>query len=787
MISRATVLSRLLLSLVASGIALAPVTSAAASEPERFTDLPAWGTEPVPQAGSGRSELRGVSSISPADAWAVGFAGYDGDPDATPLVEHWDGSGWSVMATPDVSGAALFGVTAIAADDVWMVGTYNSTRESLILHWDGTTITDVEHPNPGANRNDLYAVAAVGPDDVWAVGDKTSGVSDPLSLHWDGATWREVATPSTASYDVLQGVTAIAANDVWAVGSENYAAAAMHWDGKKWSDVKVGGAVGRSRLNAVSAATSSEVWAVGQDSEGTLTERWNGTAWKRVQSPAQGGTLLPELFGVTVVKPADVWAVGVKYVAGNASAVSLHWDGKHWSTVDTPNPPESTHQLAAADVDPAGRVWAVGSLERQAYALSRVRDKWQVSSVEQVGTASNQLLGLSAVASDDIWAVGVVGGLDPTALTLHYDGASWTQVAAPSPPEGAQLSDVVAIGAADVWAVGQTNPNEFGDGLALHWNGDVWTSVEVPQPGGGLDDDLHAIDAVAPDDIWAVGTYDISSPKTTILHWNGARWSRASTSLCNPYGGLSGLTMLSATDGWAVGNASICHWDGKKWQLVESPQPRPTYHEVNYDLVDASGAAPNDVWAVGTVVYDFEQYVAFGSFTEHWNGTAWARVPNPSGVKISGVEAIASDNVWAVGRSDYGPIIVRWNGGRWTDVPTPGRDNGGELADLTVADDLWAAGSSLEDDGSRSLVERAPSQSQGAVVGTSNVGHASLVWTGPESGSLETDPTGAFDIGGLEAGRYRFTLALEGCVPASKKVVIVAGRTRATHLMLDCS
>jgi len=339
--------------------------------------------------------------------------------------------------------------------------------------------------------------------------------------------------------------------------------------------------------------------------------------------------------------------------------------------------------------------------------------------------------------------------------------------------------------------VGFTDPAEFGSAVALHWDGSRWRSTKVPQPGGVRGTKLLAVDAIGPDDVWAVGEYDFrtANPRTVIVHWDGTGWQLADVSQCNPYAGLAGLTFLAPDDGWAVGHASICHWDGHAWALVDSPQPRLAYYEIDYPLEDVSGVAANDVWAVGGIVYDFGEYLDYASLAEHWDGTAWSRVTNPSGVRLNGVEAISADEVWAVGRDDFGPIIVRWNGHAWTDVPTPDRAHGLELQGLTRAgSQLWDAGRSFaESDGTyRSLVQRAPSPTQGAVIGTSNVGGATVSYTGQVSGTLDTDSTGAFQVGGLPAGRYRFILAYQGCVPAIKKVGIVAGRTRLLDLHADC-
>lgn len=780
-----------LASFAGGGAAGADPQSTAVWSVDAAKSLPAWGDEPVPPFGSGRSDLHAISVLSPKEAWAVGVIGITLDQNASSLVERWDGKSWSVVEIPELPGTELYGVVAIASDDVWMVGTHNNTRESLVLHWDGTSVEQVAAPNPGANRNDLYAVTATGPDDVWAVGSKSNSVTDPLTLHWDGTEWSAITAAGTASYDELRGVTAVAEDDVWAVGVLNYEAATLHWDGKKWSRVDVPVEGSGSSFSAVSAVNTDEVWAVGQDEEGTLSARWNGSGWKVVEVPDSGGYLRDDLVAVDAVASGDVWAGGTSYLRGNADRIVLHWNGRRWQPVTTPKPPESTSQLEGIAADAAGEVLVAGSLDRRASVLRREDGTFDELDVEQVGTDVNQLFGISAAASDDIWSVGALGQFKPKPLTLHYDGTTWTRFAAPGPPEGTQLEDVVTIGENDAWAVGFTDPGEFGDAVALHWNGKRWQSTKVPQPGTEINGrHLLAVDALAPDDVWAVGVYDLASDEQTmVVHWDGKRWRLVDNSQCNPFAGLRGLTFVAPDDGWAVGDATICHWNGKRWSLVPSPQPRPNYFEINYPLQDVSGAASDDVWAVGGVVYDFIEYLTFGSFVEHWDGESWQRAPQPAGTVLNGVEAVASDEVWAVGRDDYGPIIVLWNGGSWVDVPTPGRDNGVDLLSMTRADgELWSVGRSLPDgdSGYRSMVQRAPSPTQGAVIGTSNVGGATVAYTGPAKGVITTEPTGDFRVGGLPAGRYRFTLAYEGCLPVTKKVDVVAGRTRGLDLQADC-
>jgi plastocyanin len=86
--------------------------------------------------------LGGVTALAPNDVWAVG---HSGDSVTRPLIEHWDGTSWSVVPSPDpgpgpwlpagwLPVTQLYGISAVSADDIWAVG-----HDSLIEHWDGTS------------------------------------------------------------------------------------------------------------------------------------------------------------------------------------------------------------------------------------------------------------------------------------------------------------------------------------------------------------------------------------------------------------------------------------------------------------------------------------------------------------------------------------------------------------------------------------------------------------------------------------------------------------------------
>jgi hypothetical protein len=129
-----------------------------------------WTIVPSPNQGTYSSSLAAIAAISANDVWAVG------DGSSKTLVEHWNGSTWTIVPSPNqgLGNNYLRGVTAVSANDLWAVGqSYNwsaGAYQTLVEHWDGSTWTIVPSPNQGTEVDSLYAVAAVSASEVWAVG-----------------------------------------------------------------------------------------------------------------------------------------------------------------------------------------------------------------------------------------------------------------------------------------------------------------------------------------------------------------------------------------------------------------------------------------------------------------------------------------------------------------------------------------------------------------------------------------------------------------------------------------
>src|SRR5438552_11427354 len=129
---------------------------------------------------------------------------------------------------------------------------------------------------------------------------------------------------------------------------------------------------------------------------------------------------------------------------------------------------------------------------------------------------------------------------------------------------------------------------------------------------------------------------------------------------------------------------------GLAWRAVAIPNPTSNYSQLN----GIEAVSTNDVWAVG--------YTDTRTLTMRWNGSAWRIVPSPNQTgdnQLNGMAAVSANDVWAVGSffnaSVHQTLVEHWNGSAWSIVPSP---NPGPSASVLIgvaavsANDVWAVG-----------------------------------------------------------------------------------------------
>ena len=367
------------------------------------------------------------------------------------------------------------------------------------------------------------------------------------------------AAPPALLYAVprLWGISAASKNAAWIVGYQDSGyGLAWQWNGTKWRNVAMPGGTGNVRLPGVATLSATDAWAVGSQAGPSgqyqatrpLVEHWDGRRWTVVPIPETGPGAL---FAVSAVSPSDIWAVGTTYARNSHGTfrdpvlrpLLMHWDGTAWRTVAVP--------------------WARADLELDA-VVANANNVWVVST-----------------GSRDV----------RTILVELWDGHRWSQVPAPFGQHD-PIRGFSATSGSDAWAVGAYQTSGHSHPLAAHWNGRVWQIA--PTPSRNTDSDLTNVVAVGPNDVWALGqsqylkvthtgsgcadTCELvhqSWPVALYEHWNGVRWQIMPG--VTPQMWNNGTLLTATKDGsaWAAGGCLtdnvVTRWNGEAWQYAQHP------------------------------------------------------------------------------------------------------------------------------------------------------------------------------------------------------------------------
>jgi hypothetical protein len=328
-----------------------------------------------------------------------------------------------------------------------------------------------------------------------------------------------------------------------------------------------------------------------------------------------------------------------------------------WEVVRSAKPGEAPTTLLGVTAVTSAEAWAVGGIGEPelptAVAIMRWDgDRWLPVAAPSAGTTLNELRAVDASEPNDVWAVGrTSSGFGEQPLVLHYDGTGWSNVQLPSEVAGV-LDGVVALSPTDVWAVGSVGDPaaSLERALVLHWDGTVWAEVEVGQAIGGGKAALVDVAGVTPTDLWAVGYHHFNP---LILRFDGEAWSQSPTEV---HGTVHAIEAFATSQVWAVGTP-IQRFDGQTW--TEAPITR-----ADAELVDVAAIGVEDVWAVGW--RPAKDPGTTRAAVYRYSGHRWAPVEGPSvagSEALSAVDALPDGTVFAVGWKDVDlrrePLAIR--------------------------------------------------------------------------------------------------------------------------------
>jgi hypothetical protein len=355
----------------------------------------------------------------------------------------------------------------------------------------------------------------------------------------------------------------------------------------------------------------------------------------------------------------------------------------------------------------AGLVAALGTtsgLAAPAQARVSGTPGWRIVKVIARSRQSVVLNDVVSTGSRSAWAAGdfcppcnetnlfVTGNL----LLERWSGNTWSRV---RPPQrllngAGSYATMDASSATNLWIIGGSQP----PAILLRYNGVKWARIALPAPpaaehnyGGG-----STAYAFGPEDIWFfVGDFAFHFVHH---HWQLKRLPAALRSFGN-------VSFVSSTDIWALGRYSrrsavsgnryaAMHWNGRSWSVVSLGAiklPSPT----KYRLGPTIATGPRDLWVVGNLVH--------APFLLHWAGSAtgWSRVDLPPGSNtVYGMTQDGHGGLWLyVYREDQTWQFDHYSAGAWTQQPVPTAPGGTNflysLSWIPGTHSVWAVGQAL--------------------------------------------------------------------------------------------
>lgn len=487
-------------------------------------------------AGASGAGLLGVSCTSARACTAAGSYDTSSGTSAS-LAERWDGTRWSIQATPAPSGAAGATFTAVSCTSAracTAAGAYQGstagrrnsgssgggTALPLAEQWNGARWTVQSVPSPEGSTGTEFSGLACGTTQCAAVGQFTHGISKtavPLTGTRNKAGWHVQAAPSRAGAAIVSEFTGISCRTPHACTAVGYytktplltVTLAESWNGARWriQPTPNPAGVAGAALQAVSCASPRACTAVGStdtgsDTSGILAEAWNGSRWGLQSVPAPAGSTSSHLEGVSCSSARACTAVGYySSRGGSLQPLAERWNGQTWRIQPGARPSGvRMAELNAVSCPSARACTAVGFGSGGPLAEVWTGTRWSVQAVPlPAGATGGILQAVSCTARRACTATGTLFARPGGTWAVRWYGTVWVTQATPNPPDASQsLSQVTfygvsCAGPAACTAIGNYTPSNRPVGFIEAWDGTRWRLQAPGTPAGTTTDYLGGV------------------------------------------------------------------------------------------------------------------------------------------------------------------------------------------------------------------------------------------------------------------------------------------------------
>jgi hypothetical protein len=357
-----------------------------------------WAIVTTPDVGSAQGNaMDSVSCAKATSTFCMAVGGYY--TGTNPSIKHtevqqWNGTAWKIVKSPNASGPDvvsnfLAGVSCPTTKFCMAAGNYTQTNglpdQTLIEKWNGTAWSIISSPDVSGISNDLTSVSCVSASFCVAAGYtfNSSFVEQTLVEKWNGSSWSIVSSPDTSPSEdnFLWGVSCPATSFCMADGyyddpSGNQLTLVEKWSGGAWTistspNPSPAASPALDSLWSVSCVSSKFCMAAGDywntaEVQQTLVEKWTGTKWQIVKSPDTSPAQENGLYsGVSCASTAFCMdATFAGSTSGFNQTLTLEWAGSSWKIVPSKDTSSSQdNQLQAASCPTTSFCLAVGQYQ----------------------------------------------------------------------------------------------------------------------------------------------------------------------------------------------------------------------------------------------------------------------------------------------------------------------------------------------------------------------------------------------------------------------------------------
>ncbi|WP_431214151.1 hypothetical protein ACQ86N_04605 [Puia sp. P3] len=282
----------------------------------------------------------------------------------TPVVERWDGTGWSQPGGGENFAGAAGTATCVLADGdyVYLSGDFQlGNQHHYLAKWDGSTWSEVgDFMTALGPTGKVDWMARDGRGNIYLSGNFSTGYK---AAKWDGKSWQ----PYIGGVDWLPYFVSDPAGDLYygdsyyepVGGLREFSNGGYNWTelgGIRYPDAT-------NKFNALAFDSKGNLYAGGSvtnAADDSYVMKWNGQFWDTVGGSAALSASYP--INSIVVDAADN-----VYVAGGLSkGLQEHmakWNGSSWSWIDMPidYTGPGSGPVNALTLDGKGNLFAAGS------------------------------------------------------------------------------------------------------------------------------------------------------------------------------------------------------------------------------------------------------------------------------------------------------------------------------------------------------------------------------------------------------------------------------------------